>query len=119
MIQCSHCMEWFHNECVGVEKNTDLIAYSCLTCRLTPVKVSQIMQTVLDLKILLDNVAADSLASKNAMQELRNDFIALKEENTKLQGSLDIMSQTMKQDNKMIETLTTTFNVFNVSLVYL
>ena len=37
MIQCNVCMSWFHEQCVGIDKNSDPIGiWLCVTCRAFP-----------------------------------------------------------------------------------
>ena len=41
MIQCNVCMSWFHEQCVGLDKNSEPISiWLCMTCREFPKMVT-------------------------------------------------------------------------------
>ena len=41
MIQCTFCMQWFHEYCVGIQKDDPIGIWVCLTCRKVPVDLKQ------------------------------------------------------------------------------
>ena len=41
MIQCNVCMSWFHDQCVGLDKNSEPVGiWLCMTCREFPKMVT-------------------------------------------------------------------------------
>ena len=39
-IQCSSCMSWFHEQCMGLSKTEPVGVWSCLSCRVVPASVT-------------------------------------------------------------------------------
>ena len=85
MIQCSACMIWYHETCVGISKNDPIGLWFCPTCRNIPsalktdvsslkLEVDQLKQTTLSLVTTLKGLSSNL---ESSIQSLNDRFTAL------------------------------------------
>ena len=67
MIQCSACMNWYHEMCVGISKNDPIGLWFCLACRTIP----QTLTTGINsLKADVDNLKQSTQSILSAVKSL-------------------------------------------------
>ena len=90
MIQCSACMKWYHETCVGISKTDPVGLWFCPTCRSIP---SAIETGIKSLKADVDGLKETTLSILNAVQglstTLENSFENLNDRLTALQRQVN------------------------------
>jgi hypothetical protein len=43
MTQCTSCLAWYHDDCVGIDSKTPLTFWPCPTCRLMSFNVNKLI----------------------------------------------------------------------------
>ena len=69
MIQCSMCMIWYHEKCVGISKNEPIGLWLCLTCREFPKIVQNEIKCTKDDVQKLQNTTQIILNAINKLSE--------------------------------------------------
>ncbi|CAC5389430.1 unnamed protein product [Mytilus coruscus] len=82
MIQCHWCQEWYHNKCMSIKKDDNVVFWICVQCRTLPKvvkdkvkKLSSVIQNNVDLvkDIAAKTVEIQSLQAENSrLRELVN-----------------------------------------------
>ena len=88
MIQCIHCMCWYHNECVNIQKDEVVGSFACLDCRLAPANVAKILEVAFEMKRTIDDIKADNDLTRKTLDDIKNECLSLKQENKELREKL-------------------------------
>ena len=93
-IQCSLCMKWFHDQCVGIAKDQPVGLWLCLTCR----KIPQQMQN--EVACIKDDVQDLKASTQLILSAVRD--LAVKKENTigEINDKLAALNKQVKSNDK-------------------
>ena len=92
------CAIWFHTECDGIKKDVPVGVWSCLSCRLIPAQVRNLLNT-------LNAVNMNSCERRSTLCEAKTqECDAVKDDNTCLQSQ--VASLTTRLSNKSWEYYT-------------
>ena len=113
-IQCSSCMLWFHEQCMGLSKTEPVGVWSCLSCRVFPATVtselSHLKSDINDLKkstsCILTAVHLLTSMMERSIENINDRITALNRH----------MSTNDKSLTGVLETLSTTTNTIKSNL---
>ena len=113
-IQCSTCMSWFHEQCMGLSKTESVGVWSCLSCRVFPATVtselSHLKSDINDLKkstsCILTAVHDLTSMTERSIENINDRITALNRHISTNDNSL----------TGVLETLSTTTNTIKSNL---
>ena len=113
MIQCSACMNWYHEMCVGISKNDPIGLWFCLACRTIP----QTLTTGINLlKADVDNLKQSTQSILSAVKSLSTSLESsvgnLNDRLTALQRQINAKDLCFTEE---LENLSNTTNSINKS----
>ena len=82
MIQCNWCQEWFHNKCMNIKRDDNILFWICLNCRTLPKIVREIQNQLLLLSTCNQDLTK-SLVDKTEMIQ------SLQDENNRLRNMIN------------------------------
>ena len=88
MTQCSLCFLYFHNECVGLSKTSDITWWPCLQCRAVSMHVKQLQTSLEVLMSSVTDMKSELSKSVEQTSELLGKCDELQEENNALKASI-------------------------------
>ena len=113
-IQCTFCMSWFHETCVGINKDDPIGIWVCLICRNVPTELKS------DINSLKDEFVEIIKCTQSVVKAI--EVLSTKFENT-IGGLMDQMTSMSRQMNRKelcitesIKSLQTTTNNLKTSL---
>ena len=89
MIQCIHCMSWFHNDCMQIKKDEVIGSFACFDCHIAHKNIAKNLDIVSTMKKTIDDITAENTRTKTALEEIKNECHSLKQENKELLEKLN------------------------------
>ena len=109
MLQCSHCAEWFHLDCVGIKKTDPVGVWPCPSCRLQSSILQQCLGMLEDMKIQINSMQQTQHALVNEVAQLKKnntDAISEKEENKSKENKSNKSTTTKKTSKQPLQSNT-------------
>ena len=115
MIRCSLCTAWYHEKCVGVEKDEPIGVWLCLTCRNVPQglqsDLAEIKQDVDHLKhttgLIIDAISKLSTQVETCIGDINDQLTAL---NRKINTNDNKISEAVEKLTDKTNSLKTDFD---------
>jgi len=82
VIKCDWCQEWYHDSCMGINRNDQIGFWVCVSCRKLP-------QTVNKIESLLEQVAKTYGDLLDELTKKTEDYSLLQSENDRLRTIVD------------------------------
>ena len=113
-IQCSSCMSWFHEQCMGLSKTEPVGVWSCLSCRVFPATVTSELS---HLKSDINDLKKSTSCILTAVHDLTSMMErSIKNINDRITALNRHMSTNDKSLTGVLETLSTTTNTIKSNL---
>ena len=113
-IQCSSCMSWFHEQCMGLSKTEPVGVWSCLSCRVFPATVtSELSHLKSDINDLKKSTSCILTAVHDLTSMMERSIENINDRITALNRH---MSTNDKSLTGVLETLSTTTNTIKSNL---
>ena len=100
MTRCSLCMSWYHDQCVGLEKDEPIGVWLCVSCRQVP---DSIQDSLIDIKTEVEDLKESTKSIFTLLNTLSTEV------GKNIQGINDKLTALSKQitcnDKKLSETL--------------
>ena len=109
MLQCSHCAEWFHLDCVGIKKTDPVGVWPCPSCRLQSSILQQCLGMLEDMKIQINSMQQTQHALVNEVAQLKKnntDAISKKKKRTNRKKTRVIKVQPLKKHPNNLSKVT-------------
>ena len=91
MIQCTFCLHWYHETCVGIKKDDPIGIWVCLACRKVP---TDLKQDISSLKYEVDEIKQSTQSILKAIKGLA----------TKLENSLENVNDRLTSVTRQINS---------------
>ena len=111
MIQCTVCWQWYHEDCVGIKKDTPIGSWPCPLCRLMPshVKIltesiSSLMTNVSTLITKMNDMQKTCDASLLKLNTLQTKYDELETENADLRTTIKTLKDQIENKKKEVFT---------------
>lgn len=79
MTQCNWCQEWFHDKCVNLRKDDNIVFWICHDCRVTPKILREIQSNLSSLVKCNMDLVSDIAAKTVTIQQLKDENDRLRE----------------------------------------
>ena len=108
MLQCSHCAEWFHLDCVGIKKTDPVGVWPCPSCRLQSSILQQCLGMLEDMKIQINSMQQTQHALVNEVAQLKKKtlMLFLKKKRTNRKKTRVIKVQPLKKHPNNLSKVT-------------
>ena len=114
MIQCCFCMTWFHQQCVGIQKDDPIGIWLCLRCRSVPTSVQNEINNLRSDVTQLKTTAELILSSMNNLTtKLENSIGGINDRLTALTRQINLHDITT---NEAIENISSKMTGIKTSL---
>ena len=116
MIQCSFCMVWLHEKCVGISEGDQIGLWLCLTCRSIPPAIKHDIGTLkTDVEQLKECTKSILSAVKGLSEKVENSFGSLNDRLTSLNRNINAKDLTLSES---LESISSSTNSLKTVLVY-
>ena len=107
MIQCSFCFDWYHEKCVGVDNESKYTVWPCFECRTFTSTVKQLMSSVSQLLVNVEDLKASNIKTQDALSESVQETRSLHtkcDELVKENREIRIKCDELVKDNREMKT---------------
>ena len=113
-IQCSTCMSWFHEQCMGLNKTEPVGVWSCLSCRVFPATVtSELSHLKSDINDLKKSTSCILTAVHDLTSMMERSIENINDRITALNRHISTNDSSL---TGVLETLSTTTNTIKSNL---
>ena len=107
MIQCSFCMVWLHEKCVGISEGDQIGLWFCPTCRSIPRAIKHDIGTLkTDVEQLKECTKSILSAVKGLSEKVENSFGSLNDRLTSLNRNINAKDLTLSESLESISSST-------------
>lgn len=107
MIQCTFCMGWYHETCVGIKKDDPIGIWVCLTCRNVP---SDLKNDITCLKREVEEIKQNTLSVVKAIEglstKLENSFGNLNDRLTSVSRQINSKDLCISESIEILQSTT-------------
>ena len=103
MTRCCFCMYWFHDECMKLKKEENVIWY-CTSCRLMPANISKLLNEISAMREDINTLVIDNHVSQESLKKIETKCDDLTKENATLRTQVTSLSNQLQQ--KVWQTFT-------------